>query len=99
MKTIKEYVSGNKTVNFVYFRKDHLWYTTECGFEFPVPVEDVGDATFNSEERAMLMMRYIRKHIKNIEDGKEECGDITEALNDRQEATNEVVEDLKDSKE
>ncbi len=31
---------------------------------FPVPVSDVGDGTFNAEEKAMLMMRYIRKQIE-----------------------------------
>lgn len=28
---------------------------------FPVPLEDVGDATFNASEKALLFMRYIRK--------------------------------------
>ncbi len=28
---------------------------------FPVPLEDVGDATFNATEKALLFMRYIRK--------------------------------------
>ncbi len=61
---IKEMVSGGKLVNFQYYRKGELWYKTECGFMFPVPVSDVGDGTFNAEEKAMLMMRYIRKQIE-----------------------------------
>ena len=56
-------VSGDKRVKFTHFRRNELWYVTECGFAFAVPAIDVGDATFNSEERAMLMMRYIRKQL------------------------------------
>lgn len=66
---IKDMVKDNKKVVFTNYRKGNLWYVTECGFEFPVPIEDVGDAIFNSEEKAMLLMRYIRKHIKLIEEG------------------------------
>ena len=65
---IKEMVKGDKTARFTHFRRGQLWYVTECGFAFAVPAEDVGDATFNVEERAMLLMRYIRKQVAaNIE--------------------------------
>lgn len=67
MKNIKEIVKNPNPCKFVNFRKGHLWYITDCGFEFPVPIEDVGDAIFNAEEKPMLMMRYIRKHIATIE--------------------------------
>ena len=64
---IKEMVKDSKKARFVRFRKGELIYVTECGFEFPVPVDDVGDGIFNAEEKAMLLMRYIRKHIAGIE--------------------------------
>jgi hypothetical protein len=60
---LKEMVKGDKTVVFTHFRRNELWYKTDCGFAFAVPASDVGDATFNQEERAMLMLRYIRKQI------------------------------------
>ena len=63
---IKELVTGGKKVRFVRYRKGNLIYTTECGFEFPVPIEDVGDAEFLAEDRAMLFMRYIRKQLEEI---------------------------------
>ncbi len=63
---IKDMVKDKK-VTFVRYRRLELWYTTECGFEFPVPIEDTGDADFFAEEKAMLYMRYIRKHIKVAE--------------------------------
>jgi hypothetical protein len=54
MSTLKQMVSDGKQVTFSHFRRNELWYTTECGFQFAVPVSDVGDATFNSTEKAML---------------------------------------------
>ena len=59
-------VSNNKKVNFKYYRDGNLFYSTECGFEFPVPIEDIGNAVFLSEDKAMLFMRYIRKHLNTI---------------------------------
>ena len=57
---------GNR-VNFVQYRKGEMIYVTECGFEFPVPISDAGDATFLASDKAMMFMRYIRKHIAEVE--------------------------------
>lgn len=70
---IKEMVKDGKKVNFVRYRQKELWYVTETGFEFPVPIDDTGDGIFLAQDKAMLFMRYIRKHIANIEAGKSEC--------------------------
>lgn len=70
MNNIKDMVSGNKTVTFTHYRHKELWYKTECGFEFPVPIDDIGDATFLASDRAMLFMRYIRKHIDHLNAAK-----------------------------
>lgn len=72
MNSIKDMVAGGKKVTFVHYRQNELWYTTECGFEFPVPIEDIGDATFMASEKAMLLMRYIRKHIEFLNKAKAE---------------------------
>jgi len=66
MKTIKEKVSNNKQVTFEYYRKNELWYSTECGFMFPIPIEDTGDGTFLKQDKAMMFMRYIRKQIDEM---------------------------------
>lgn len=66
MNTLKEMVSNNKTVSFKYYRKGELWYSTECGFMFPVPISDTGDGTFADKDKAMLFMRYIRKQIDAV---------------------------------
>jgi hypothetical protein len=63
MNTLKEMVKDNKKVKFSFYRSGNLYYETECGFVFPVPIEDTGNAAFNAEDKAMLFMRYIRKEI------------------------------------
>jgi hypothetical protein len=63
MRTLKEMVVNNRRVRFSFYRDGQLWYETECGFRFPVPIAEAGTATFLAEDRAILFMRYIRKHI------------------------------------
>ena len=60
---LKDMVSNGKTVSFVKYFDGDLWYKTQCGFEFPVPIKDIGTATFLATDKAMLFMRYIRKHL------------------------------------
>lgn len=71
--SIKEMVADGRKVRFVRYRKNELWYSTECGFEFPVPLEDAGDATFLAEDKAMLFMRYIRKHQQLLAEARAEA--------------------------
>ena len=63
---IKDMVRNNKKVMFIFYRQKELWYKTECGFEFPVPIDDTGNGVFLNEDKAMMFMRYIRKHIETI---------------------------------
>ena len=71
MKTpsLKELVKG-KQVFFSHYRKGFMYYVVshdEIFYQFPVPIDDVGDATLLKEDKAMLFMRYIRKAIDNKE--------------------------------
>lgn len=66
MLSIKDMVKDGKKVRFSYYRSGELWYTTEDGFNFPVPISDTGEAAFMNEDKAMLFMRYIRKHMEMI---------------------------------
>jgi len=59
-------VKGNKQVTFEFARKGELWYKTECNFMFPVPFGDMGDGTFLKQDKAMILMRYIRKQIEAV---------------------------------
>lgn len=64
---IKGMVSQGKKVTFVRYQNDELWYQTECGFEFPVPISDTGNAAFMASDKAMLFMRWINKHVKMLD--------------------------------
>lgn len=71
MTTLKEHIV-NKKVRFVFFKDNELWYETELGFQFPVPTNDVGNGVFLAEDKALLFMRWIRKHIETVESWKKE---------------------------
>ena len=63
---IKNIVKDNR-VTFERYRAGVFYYRVEVKngplCEFPVPVEDIGEATLLKEDKAMLFMRYIRKAI------------------------------------
>lgn len=66
IKDVVRMVSDNKKVRFVRYREGEFIYRTECGFEFPVPLSDLGTATLLAEDKALLFLRYIQKHVKII---------------------------------
>lgn len=67
---VKKYVKDN-VVRFSYFRDNTMYYDVvtpeeETIARFPVDIsnkDEIGTATFNSEMKAILLMRYIRKAI------------------------------------
>lgn len=69
---VKRAVVDNKRVKFEYYRDGDLWYSTEHGEEFPVPVSDVGTATFKREDKAILFMRYMNKYNSMVEKARHE---------------------------
>jgi hypothetical protein len=68
MYNVKDMVKDNKKVFFVCYKQKELWYRTETGFDFPVPIDDTQDGVFNAEDKALLFMRYIRKHVAMLEE-------------------------------
>jgi hypothetical protein len=74
MRTLKEMIVNNQKVKFSFYRDNQLWYETECGFRFPVPISDTGTATFLAEDRAILFMRYIRKQMIALDDARRAQG-------------------------
>ena len=74
MRTLKEMVKDNQKVRFRYYRDGELWYSTECGFEFPVPVADTGTGIFMAEDRAILFMRWIRRHLATVAEWRQGAG-------------------------
>ena len=69
---LKEMIKTGKKVRFSFYRDKELWYVTDDGFEFPVPIDEVGNATFMAEDKAILFMRYIRKHLEMLEKARKE---------------------------
>jgi hypothetical protein len=82
MRTLKEMVASGKKVRLVFYRGGELHYATECGFLFPVPICEVGTATFLAEDKAILFLRYIRRQLELVERAKTEqaAGLATAAL-------------------
>ncbi len=57
-------------VHFRRYRANYFYYGivepgTAIKYEFPVPLEEVGDATLFDSEKAIMFMRYIRKAIED----------------------------------
>lgn len=65
MSGLIDHIKGYCT--FAYYRDSSLWYKTETNIIFPVPISDVGTATFKDVEKGLLMMRYIRKYLNALE--------------------------------
>jgi hypothetical protein len=61
---ILDVVQGNNTAKFSFYRQGNMFYNvTVYGTEyvFPVSLEDLGGATVLAVEKAITLMRYIRK--------------------------------------
>lgn len=64
---LKDIIKDN-TVEFIRYRKGFLYYLVAVDnnfYEFPVPIEDCGDATFFNNDKAIMFMRYIRKALED----------------------------------
>lgn len=72
---IKDVVSKEHVVSFDFFRQGKFYYNvynineTPYGpvYQFVVPIEEVGDATFNASDKSVYFMRFIRKAMDNGE--------------------------------
>jgi hypothetical protein len=63
LKLIKELIQGE--VTFEFYRDKNLYYRTSDGtLLFPVPIDDIGNATFKAKDKGILFMRYIRKFLE-----------------------------------
>jgi len=63
--TIKEIVK-DRYAHFAYYRHNMLYYKVELDgvpYSFPIPTEDLMEASVHGEERAITLMRYIRKAL------------------------------------
>lgn len=64
---IKDLIKDN-VVTINRYRAQHIYYDIAYNrkqYTFPVPLEDIQEATLNHTEKAITLMRYIRKAINN----------------------------------
>jgi len=66
MYNLTEMVRDKKKVHFFFYREENLYYKTECGFVFKIPIADTGNGTFGAEESALQMMRWLRPAIDEV---------------------------------
>lgn len=70
---VTEFVKNKQEAHFHYYRAEHLYYSIvryvdnipENIYLFPVETADLKGATVNSFEKALHLMRYIRKAINS----------------------------------
>jgi hypothetical protein len=72
--TLKDRIGKGKRVHFVRYQQGELWYSTDDGFEFPVPITDTGTGVFKAEDKAILFMRYVRKHMEALAEARAAAG-------------------------
>lgn len=66
---LKDIIKDN-VVNFHFLRANVAYYKINYQnilYMFPVTLEELGDGTLLSEDKAIYFMRYIRKAIENDE--------------------------------
>lgn len=64
---IKDIVKDN-TVNMLYYRHNIIYFfivVNNVNYSFPVPLDDIGDATLNHSARAITYMWWIRKALED----------------------------------
>jgi len=66
MIDIKACVLPGAKVKFQYYRDGSLWYETVNGDIFPVPIADIGWATFKRNDKAVIFERYMKQWNKEI---------------------------------
>jgi hypothetical protein len=63
--TIMQIVKDNiATISF--YRQGVVYYNVTVDgvtYVFPVPIDDLGGATLSAQEKAITLMRYIRKQV------------------------------------
>lgn len=64
--SLGEIVKGRQAW-FSFYRQGYLYYNlriADLNYSFPIPIDDLGGATVSAEEKAITLMRYIRKALE-----------------------------------
>ncbi len=60
----------DRKVYLKYYREGSLYYETELGLIFEVPISDTGNGTFNAEEKAIGFVKWIREQLRINEEAR-----------------------------
>ena len=63
---IEKVIQNNESVSFMFFLSGKLWYRTESGFKFPVPIKGSGQSVFLNEDRVNRFYPYIKAHAQKL---------------------------------
>jgi hypothetical protein len=59
-------VVGGKTAKFKQYRLGNLYYETQEGFIFAIPLHDLDGVTLGAEEKCSLLMKWIKRGLQEM---------------------------------
>jgi hypothetical protein len=68
---IKEHVKDGRLAKMLFCNKTHATFETETAFIFRVPLDDIGNGVLYPEERAIKLMKWIKKDLDKIKERME----------------------------
>ena len=71
MKLI-DHVRDNQKVHFDFYRDGILYYKTDSGLIFEIPISDTKGGLFPRDDKALNYMRWIRPQLKKNEEAMSE---------------------------
>lgn len=64
MLNLKSILNENMRVKFDFYRDGALWYSTQNGFQFPVPLNNLSKSTIlKANDKAINFSYYIKKQF------------------------------------
>jgi hypothetical protein len=69
--SITDFISSMNTAEFDSFRAGVFYYRIKSirppydVYQFQIPIEDTGGATFNASQKSVSIMRWVRRSIEN----------------------------------
>jgi hypothetical protein len=68
---LTDLIKGKRAV-FVEFHGGNLFYEIDGKFRFPVPVDELQGTSVLSEEKASVFMKWVKRSLKQIQEGSTE---------------------------
>ncbi|MEM7401423.1 MAG: hypothetical protein AAF304_05675 [Pseudomonadota bacterium] len=70
---LEKILQDNENVRFMFFLSGKLWYRTDSGFKFPVPIKGSGQSVFLNEDRVNRFYPYIKAHAQKLDEKSEKA--------------------------